>query len=355
MPKRGSQAPSAKLDLPDTDPEATVEYMGGWHGLLPSTAGGGHRWTSITQLPLGVAYADDLAVMMDSIRSGVASLDELIYPPDSSKRQNLYHAVGVTKERPEAGKRGPASAVDAVPGAWADFDVRDGSFRDWAHILEIVSDMDHAGIGPQIIVSTGSGGAHCYWRAEGRSPETGLMYATRIRRWVQQRYGIKVDNVAQANRVMRLPGRFDSRKQRMPSKNLSSWECHATERYADLPRLKSSRRMRGWQSKLSSARSGRGCLGTGNAPCRCRWRSSRCGTGRTSWSTGFVTADRVRRGRGRGPSGTRSSRSRSHSIGMSPGTRCCSRRAGPSSASRTLRDGSRGRGPVAERRSHGRR
>ena len=239
MPKRGSQVPSTKLDLPDTDPEATVEYMGGWHGLLPSTAGGGHRWTSITQLPLGVAYADDLGVMMDSIRSGVASLDELIYPPDSSKRQNLYHAVGVTKERPEAGKRGPASAVDAVPGAWADFDVRDGSFRDWSHILEIVSDMDHAGIGPQIIVSTGSGGAHCYWRAEGGlAPETGLMYSTRIRRWVQQRYGIKVDNVAQANRVMRLPGsiRFPKATDAVKEPVVVGMPRNI-ERYADLTAL----------------------------------------------------------------------------------------------------------------------
>jgi hypothetical protein len=158
-------------------------------------------------LPLGVAHADGVADLIESIETGAASLDELMYPTGSSRRQGLYHAVGVTKQRPPAGKRGSARDVDAIPGAWADFDVREDSFRDWAHIFDVISAMDRLGIGPQIIVSTGSGGAHCYWRANGgMNPQEALMHSTRIRRWVQANYAVKVDNVAQENRIMRLPG-----------------------------------------------------------------------------------------------------------------------------------------------------
>ena len=70
--------PSGKLDLPETDPHATTDFLKGWQGLLPVTAGGGHRWTSITQLPLGMARAASLTDLVESLDSGAATLDELI-------------------------------------------------------------------------------------------------------------------------------------------------------------------------------------------------------------------------------------------------------------------------------------
>lgn len=198
------------LDLPSTDPDATVDFLTSWQGLLPPAAGGGHRWTSITQLPRGVAYADDLTVLTESIKSRAASLEELMYPPDAgAKRQGLYHAVGVTKQRPPQGKRGNAQDVDAIPGAWADFDVsiEEGKFAHWDHVLEVIHALDSLGVGPQIVVATGSGGAHAYWRFEGGlSPESAIMYSSRIRQFITANHGVKIDNVAQANRVMRLPG-----------------------------------------------------------------------------------------------------------------------------------------------------
>lgn len=197
-----------KMELPETNPDDAATFLESWHGLLPAAAGGGHRWTSITQLPLGVAYADDLLVLTDSIRSGAASLEELMYPSGSgTRRQGLYHAVGVTKDRPPLGKRGGEGDVEAIPGAWADLDVRADAFRDWGHTWEVIARMDTLRIGPQIVVSTGSGGAHAYWRfQDGLSPEAAKMYSKRIRRFIQAEFGVKVDNVAQANRVMRLPG-----------------------------------------------------------------------------------------------------------------------------------------------------
>lgn len=173
---------------------------------MPESAGEGRRWTSITQFPLRRAYNGSLAEIIEIIESD-AGLGGLVHPSDRGGNQDLYHHIGVTRQRPKSGYRGRGADTEMVPGAWSDLDVKGGSFGSWGDIYNVIADMDRLGIGPQGVVMTGSGGAHCYWRAEnGLDPAAGGMYTKRIRRWIQAEYGVTVDNVADPARIMRLPG-----------------------------------------------------------------------------------------------------------------------------------------------------
>lgn len=233
--------PSVEWSAPETDPEQAVGFLEDWTGTLPEDAGGGRRWMTITSLPMSRAVGGAYSDVVGGLESGVLGLNELTYPPDARKPQGLYHCVGVTKERPPQGYRGKERDVDRIPGAWADLDVRDGSFRNWDHILELLSRMRSEGMGPDIVVATGSGGAHLYWKQHGGfEPEVALHYSKRIRRWIMAEFGVKVDNVAQANRIMRLPGslRFPKNSSDLSLGVVPVEVVSSTGRFADFGMIK---------------------------------------------------------------------------------------------------------------------
>ena len=196
--------PSTSLDLLDTDPESAVEFLESWHGSLPEGCGGGKRWLSIFTLPNSFAKFAPLRDVIAGIQEH--GLDGLIYG-ERGGAQNVYHGVSVFKHRPTRG-RGRISDVDVSPGAWLDVDVKDGAFTSGDDIMNFVWDvLDKRGLAPHIIVSTGSGGRHLYWRTPNPLDAREMqMWSERIWLWMEAETGLKIDNLSEPNRVLRLPG-----------------------------------------------------------------------------------------------------------------------------------------------------
>jgi hypothetical protein len=181
-----------------------AEFLESWQGSLPESCGGGKRWTALFTLPNQKAQFAPLSETIETIRDH--GIDPLIFP-QSGAPQNVYHNLAVFKHKPERG-RGRISDVDVSPGFWLDVDVKDGAFTSGDDIMNFVwNELDRRGVAPHIIVSTGSGGRHLYWRT--RQPLNGdemKVWSERIWLWMQHETGLKLDNLSEPNRVFRLPG-----------------------------------------------------------------------------------------------------------------------------------------------------
>lgn len=198
---------SSRLTLLETDPGAAVEFLRSWHGSLPESAGGGRRWVGRLSLPSKAAGAAALDDLVDSIESGTASLEELIYPSQGGVRQNVYVGVAVLKRQPPRGSRGRSEDVDVSPGFFSDWDVKDGAFSGYGDVISFVHHLDSGGIGPQIVVASGGGGVHGYYRTEEPlTPDVMTELGDRAWAYSQQQTGLRLDRLSDANRVARLPG-----------------------------------------------------------------------------------------------------------------------------------------------------
>jgi hypothetical protein len=184
----------------ELDPEVAGRYLKEWHGLL-----GENVLVSVVMLPSARSFCAPLSEVV--ARLDGLGLEELVYPAElGAVRQSVYVAAGVLRERPVKG-RGGKKYFEHAPGTWMDLDVREGGFSGWDEIVDLVVEMDRAGIGPQMMVGTGSGGAHLYWAVEGgiAAPE-GEMLGRRLRLWVESRTDYAVDHCENSDRVLRLPG-----------------------------------------------------------------------------------------------------------------------------------------------------
>jgi hypothetical protein len=184
----------------ELDPEAAARYLRGWHGLM-----GEQALVSVVMLPSARSFCAPLEAVLDRLAG--LGLEELVYPAEGgSVRQSVYVAAGVLRERPVKG-RGGKKFFERAPGTWMDLDVREGGFGSYGEILDLVLEMDRFGIGPQMIVGTGSGGCHCYWAVEGGvDAADGEMLGRRLRFWVEARTGYAVDHCENSDRILRLPG-----------------------------------------------------------------------------------------------------------------------------------------------------
>jgi hypothetical protein len=180
------------------DPEMSAQWLEYWFAAARGTDGG-----------RGAAEL----FLLPSARSAVMGVDDLIDTVRASGVEDLRGEDGVyfavTTVDPVAGegvftKRTGRRLV--AGGAWMDLDVKPGAAGTaWAGEDEILGAVQE--LGATAAVLTGSGGVHAYWAVEGGvSAEVGAAWSRRLRELVRERWGVVVDNVAQENRVMRLPG-----------------------------------------------------------------------------------------------------------------------------------------------------
>lgn len=130
-------------------------------------------------------------------------LDALTYRGEAYL--DLYLSVGFLWSEPDRGKRGGIRDVRGVPGVWLDLDVKNGAFSSENDALEFARGLGWA---PTILVTTGTGGVHAYWK----TPEIldTADCAELCRMWyehAQSRAGeIGIDKLCNPDRIMRLPG-----------------------------------------------------------------------------------------------------------------------------------------------------
>jgi hypothetical protein len=130
------------------------------------------------------------------------SLNGLIFSDDAN--YNLYFGVGPIKEDVELFKRGKEDNIAYLPGVWADIDVKEKGFKTQQEIFEFLSSIPYI---PSILVSSGSGGVHAYWKlAWGEEGSKDL--AERWWSYLDEAAGAErsIDKLIDATRILRLPG-----------------------------------------------------------------------------------------------------------------------------------------------------
>lgn len=136
-------------------------------------------------------------------------LDELIYM--NGMQWNLYMGVGVMEKKPPiktaTNKRGKGGKKDItyVPGIWVDLDVdKDDAFHDEAHALDLLRSCNPL---PTIVVATGTGGVHGYWKTQqALDPEHAETLTEMWWAHLERESQCKIDRLTNCDRIMKLPG-----------------------------------------------------------------------------------------------------------------------------------------------------
>ena len=144
-----------------------------------------------------------------------------------ARGSNVWHGVGLRKEKPAKNARGKAEDVIALPGIWLDLDVRGPGHAEKnlpASFEEALDFIKTLPLKPSLIVFTG-GGLQPYWLFPEPMRLSTQAEWTRAKnlseRW--QRFiiamgrerGWKLDNTSDLPRVLRLPGTWN-RKTNQP-------------------------------------------------------------------------------------------------------------------------------------------
>lgn len=140
--------------------------------------------------------AKDFADMSD------ADLEDLIFDEDGNK-YNLYFGVCPIKEDVELKRRGTEANIDYVTGVWADIDIKGKGFSSQEEIIQFLFGL---AVQPTIVVGSGSGGIHAYWKlAPGERGNKEL-----VDRWwsyLDEAAGERsIDKLVDLTRILRLPG-----------------------------------------------------------------------------------------------------------------------------------------------------
>lgn len=140
--------------------------------------------------------AKDFATMDDE------SLEGMIFDDDGGK-WNLYFGVCPIKEDVEYNKRGTEENIEYVTGVWADIDIKATGFQSQEEIITFLFGL---ALQPTIVVGSGSGGVHAYWKlAPGERGDKEL-----VDRWwsyLDEAAGDrKIDKLIDLTRILRMPG-----------------------------------------------------------------------------------------------------------------------------------------------------
>jgi len=129
-------------------------------------------------------------------------LESLIFDSDGSK-WNLYLGVAPIKEHVTLKQRGTEENVTHVTGVWADLDIKSESFQSRDEITQFLFGLPYP---PTIVVASGSGGVHAYWKlAEGEKGVKEL--AERWWAYLDEAAGDrKIDKLVDLTRILRIPG-----------------------------------------------------------------------------------------------------------------------------------------------------
>jgi hypothetical protein len=124
---------------------------------------------------------------------------------------NLYFGAAPVKEAVTLFRRGTEDNISRLIGVWADIDVKEGGFSSQD---EILSFLDTLALKPTIVVASGSGGIHAYWKLDENSSKTGKTREANkeltLRWWayIDDAAGEarKIDRLYDLTRIFRLPG-----------------------------------------------------------------------------------------------------------------------------------------------------
>lgn len=125
---------------------------------------------------------------------------------------DLYVNVGSPRDCLSTySKRVTEADLDRVIGVIGDFDVKDGSFSSTQEIFDY---LDSLALEPTIVVESGSGGVHAWWKFDTREngpvpPPFGKELAARWWSYLHAQAslrGAQVDKLVDTARMLRLPG-----------------------------------------------------------------------------------------------------------------------------------------------------
>lgn len=130
------------------------------------------------------------------------SLRELIFEKDGSM-WNLYFGVSPVKGEISLQRRGTEDNVSYLPGVYADIDIKEKGFTTQGDILSFLASL---ALEPTMVVGSGSGGVHAYWRLNWE--EEG--FKELIERWwsyLDVSAGERgIDKLIDMTRILRIPG-----------------------------------------------------------------------------------------------------------------------------------------------------
>lgn len=189
----------------DVNPAQAVEFLTTWFepGDLVNI-------TCIRAVKSGshniVSQAEPLEELVRSIEEDPDSLKNVVWTPNSDIEWNVYYGVCPSKHKPKSiFRRGGLEVVDHVPGVWADIDIKEGGFSSQKEILEWV---DTLACEPTMVIDSGSGGVHLYWKYD---PTTIYRDESASEAWwayldFMAGTGKSIDKIQDLSRILRLPG-----------------------------------------------------------------------------------------------------------------------------------------------------
>lgn len=197
-------------DIPEADAAMAATFFRDWFGdeheryavisqILPQVQSNGReRILNLHQPP---------SVFREAFESN-PNMDDLIYAQD--QRWNLYMGVGVLSQVPVSSygvtRKGGKKDIAYVPGVWVDLDQKPGAFRDEEHALSLLRSVQPW---PTIVVATGTGGVHGYWKTDRPlDPQEAEALAEQWWTHLSREAGsdVKIDRLTNCDRIMKLPG-----------------------------------------------------------------------------------------------------------------------------------------------------
>lgn len=193
------------VGLTAVDPDQAVAHINTWFGaddLVCLVGMRQHRGRGKNVLSQAMKARDLVGVLRSDNR--FEFLEGLTVDEDGNK-WNVYVGVSAVEKGVTAVKRGGLDNIAAMPGVWADLDVKSGSFESEEEILAWAKEKLPV---PTLAVTTGSGGVHLYWKTEQPLP---LFQARELqKRWwsyVAAQAGEKsIDRLIDPSRILRLAG-----------------------------------------------------------------------------------------------------------------------------------------------------
>ncbi len=189
---------------PTTDAAMAGRFFRAWYGESSE------KFATVSQMAPGSkrmrtahhhVTPDEAAEMFDT-----HGMDDLVYAGDL--QWNLYMSVGLMDTKPVGKRKGGKRDITSIPGVWVDLDTdKTGFFDDEAECMQFLRNLPKDAW-PTIIVATGTGGVHAYWRCEGANlgADEAETLCTMWWTYLSSRTDKKIDKLVNADRLMKLPG-----------------------------------------------------------------------------------------------------------------------------------------------------
>jgi len=143
----------------------------------------------------------------------VDQLDDMAAAAKAMPERDVWFGLATRRERLDEGRRGGAAECVAIGALWADIDIAGPNHKDSTGLpkscVEAMELIGRFRLEPSIVVNSG-GGLHAYWLLqEPLEAEAALVLLERwAETWAQiaSKMKLRVDNVFDLPRVLRLPG-----------------------------------------------------------------------------------------------------------------------------------------------------